>query len=202
MTKKTKKAANTTSKKKITKSATKIKAAKTKMPRTEEVAKALDIQGPVIVFPEKEVHTVLTINEYKAMLGTLGNASVEDKAFYRRFKFSLDKNSKVLHAVSIEPCLSLSSQHPMSVNRLLLPDIEAFFKIKGMSKEWMNRHMVENMRVYQTQTMSVWSFSDPLVNGDIYRSSAFDIIFKSKQAAKKYLDMLKTLYRVRITTTV
>ena len=195
------------------KTATKIKANKTKVAKSKEVANVLGIEGPVLIFPERDVQSILTKKEYEAQIGMMGDISPEDKTFFKHFKFSVDKNSKILHAVSVDPCLSVkemreagenapfASKHPLSVDRLTLADIEAYLKIKSMSKEWMNRHMVDDMWVYQTKTKNIWSVKDPLAVQETYISSAFDIIFKSPQAARKYLNMLKTFYKVRVMIT-
>lgn len=203
MTKKSKKVVNTTSKKKVTKSATKIKASKTKMAHTEDVAKVLDIQGPVIVFPEKEVQTVLTRNEYEAILGTLGDVSAEDKAFYRRFKFSLDKNSKVLHAVSIEPCVDISEcflQTEEDDKHLTINDVQSYMKIKCMSNQWLQRHMISEILIFETNTRNTWS-NMKVKDAATYHSFSFDIVFKSSQAARRYLKLLQSAYKVRTVTT-
>ena len=200
MTKKSKKVVNTTSKKKVTKSATKIKASKTKTACTEDVAKVLDIQGSVIVFPEKEVQTVLTRNEYEAILGTLGDVSAEDKAFYRRFKFSLDKNSKVLHAVSIEPCVNISQCFEEDDKHLTMIDVQSYMKIKCMSNEWLQRHMINEILIFETNTRNTWS-NMKVKDGSVYHSFSFDMVFKSAQAARKYLKLLQSAYKVRTVTT-
>jgi hypothetical protein len=179
------------------KTATKIKATKTKVAKSKEVADVLGIEGPVLIFPEKDVQRVLTQKEYNAQFGMMFDISLEDKTFYKRFKFSLDKNSKILHAVSIQPCCSALCGSDNENQYISESDIKSFFKFKAMCKDWMNRHMVNNVLVFRSTITQVWGATSD-IEADVYTTPSFDIIFQSNQAARKYMNMLKTYYKVRI----
>ena len=76
-------------------------------------------------------------------------------------------------------------------------DIKSFFKVKAMCKDWMNRHMVRDVLIFRSAITQVWGATSD-IESEVYTTPSFDIIFQSNQAARKYMDMLKTFYKVRI----
>ena len=180
--------------------ATKMRAkkkTKVDVTKSEEVEKIMDMDGPVLMFPESDVKAVLTRQQYSTLLSAYADSSLEDKTFYKRFKFSLDKNSKVLHAVSIQPCCSALCGSDNDKQYISESDIKSFFKVKAMCKDWMNRHMVRDVLIFRSTIVQVWGATSD-IEPEVYTTSSFDIIFQSNQAARKYMDMLKTFYKVRI----
>ena len=179
--------------------ATKIRAKKktnTNVKKSEEVGKIMGMDGPVLMFPESDIKAILTQQQYSTLLSAYADSSLEDKTFYKRFKFSLDKNSKVLHAVSIQPCCSALCGSDNDKQYIGESDIKSFFKVKTMCKAWMNRYMVNDILVFRSTITQVWGAKNE-IEPEVYTTPSFDILFKSTQAARKYMDMLKTFYKVR-----
>lgn len=195
-------------------------------PKMEYVLPKAAFKDKKHIASDKDCVKVLRHNEFRVMLSDCLNTSEMDGYIFKKFKYTLSKNSKVLHAVCIEPCLCSSQfievEEDLTFDSksapVTIPSLINFFSLKSRYSDWFKRWALAGISVYHTTYNRVMHVihnasqndsvrvvksdfeekNDGLSDPDrFYHGIAFDLEFQSNSAARRFLNFLKVAYEVR-----
>lgn len=196
-----------------------------KQPKMEYVIPKAVFKDKKHIASDKDCVKLFRPNEFRVMLSDCRNAADMDEYIFKKFKYTISKNSKVLHAVCVEPCLCsaqiIEAEEALTFASksapVTIPSLINFFSLKSRYSDWFKRWALAGISVYHTTYDRVMYVTHNIFQHDsvrvvksdvgendgfsdpdrVYHGIAFDLEFQSNSAARRFLNFLKVVYSVR-----